>query len=436
MGRGQAAHANDLRRAEENSVSHNTRLVVVLVVLLVMAFSTRTAGAQNSARQKPPTFSKEIVRIFQNRCQSCHHPGAPFAPMSLVEYRAVRPWAKAILKKVVLREMPPWHADSSVGEFVNDISISQQEIDTIAQWVEARAPQGDRADLPPLKVFESDWQIGEPDLVLDMGVDFDVPATGTLPLQSFRIDTEFEKDRWLSAIEARPGNREVVRQIDIYVQNPMQGLEAPDGGSLGNGRLGVYSRGNTSSVYRDGEGKLIKSGAKIIFQILYGPNGTATTDRSQVGLKFHDKPVRKHVITRGIAETRFEIPPHISNFPIYATYTFTEPVTLISMRPLMHLRGQSFKYIAHFPDGGDEVLLEVNRYNYNWQTHYYPREPIKLPSGTVLECIAVMNNSHENLRNPEPHAAVRFGDQLLDEKMIGWIDYTRDSEDLTLQETR
>ena len=431
------ASVNELHRAEGNSVSQNTRLIVVLAMLLLMIFVTtpRMAVAQNDARRRPPTFSKEIVRIFQNRCQSCHHPGAPFAPMSLLEYREVRPWAKAIHKKVVLREMPPWHADSSVREFANDISISQQEIDTIAQWVKARAPQGNPADLPPVKVFENDWQIGEPDLILDMGVEFDVPATGTLPLQYFRIDTEFGEDRWLSALEAFPGNRDVVRQIDIYVQNPNEGLEIPDGGSLGNGRLGVYSRGDTSSIYKDGEGKLIKSGAQIIFQILYDPNGTATTDRSEVGLKFHKKPVRKHVITRGIAETRFEIPPHIPDFPIYATYTFTEPVTLISMRPLMHYRGESFKYIAHFPDGGDEVLLDVNRYNYNWQTYYYPREPIKLPSGTVLECVAVMNNSHENLRNPEPHADVRFGDQLLDEKMIGWIDYTRDSEDLTLQET-
>ena len=204
----------------------NPRRIVVLAMLLLIILGpgSRMAGAQNSTRQKPPTFSKEIVRIFQNRCQSCHHPGAPFAPMSLVEYRAVRPWAKSILKKVVLREMPPWHADSSVRDFSNDISISQEEIDTIARWVEARAPQGNRADLPPVKVFDNDWQIGEPDVVLDMGVEFDVPATGTLPLQYFRIDTEFETDRWLSAIEVRPGNRDVVRQSDIYVQNPKAGL--------------------------------------------------------------------------------------------------------------------------------------------------------------------------------------------------------------------
>ncbi|MCH7958828.1 MAG: hypothetical protein IID08_01780 [Candidatus Hydrogenedentes bacterium] len=316
-------------------------------------------------------------------------------------------------------------------EYANDISLTQEEIDTIAQWVRARAPKGNPADLPPAMTFENDWQIGEPDVVLDMNVDFEVPAAGILALQVFRIDTDFEEDKWLSALEVRPGNLDVVSQIVVYVQNPEGGIEIPDSGPLGNGRLGFYSRGRTLSIYKEGEGKLIKRGAKIVFVVLYAPNGTVTTDRSYVGFKFHKKPVRKHVITRAIAETGFEIPPHIPDFQIYATYTFSEPVTLLSMRPLMHYRGESFKYIAHYPDGRDEVLLNVNRYNYNWQNYYYPKDPIKLPAGTVLECIATMNNSHENFKNPEPHATVRYGDRLLDEKMIGWIDYTRDNEDMT-----
>lgn len=406
------------------------------ILVLILAQNPRAAFAQTTAPKRPPTFSKEIVRIFQNRCQRCHHVGAPFAPMPLTNYKEVRPWAKSIQKKVVLKEMPPWYADSSPGEFTNDISISQQEIDTISQWVNARAPQGSRADLPPMKTFENTWQIGEPDIVIDTGIDFNVPATGTLPLRNFSVQTNFGEDRWLSAIEARPGNLAVVHQVVVSVQNPEEAQRLPDGGTLGDHQLGVYFRGETSSSYKEGEGKLIKSGATINFQILYVPNGTAATDRSRVALKFHTKPVRKHVVTRGISETRFEIPPHIAEFPIYATYTFDEPVTLISLRPHMHYRGQGFKYIAHLPDGTDNVILHVNRYNYNWQSTYYPGKPIELPVGTVLECIAVMNNSHDNPRNPEPHAAVRFGHQPKEEKMIGWIEYTRDNEDLTLTESQ
>lgn len=401
------------------------------IIATVTVLGSGVAHTQDAARQKPPTFSKEIIRIFQARCQTCHHSGAPFAPMSLTNYGPSRAWAKSIQKKVVKRQMPPWHADSSVREYANDISLPQDEIDTILRWVEARAPKGDPADLPPALTFNDDWELGEPDLVLNMGVDFEVPATGTVPLQFFRIDTKFDEDKWLSALEIRPGNPAVVREVVVYVQNPAEGIEVPDSGALGNGLLGYYSRGATSSIYGQGEGKLIKRGAQIIFAVLYVPNGTETTDRSRVGFKFHDEPVRKHVLTRGIAERGFEIPPHIENFPIYATYSFTEPVTLLSMRPLMHYRGESFKYIAHFPDGRDETLLDVNRYDYNWQRYYYPKKPIELPAGTVLECIAVMNNSHDNFDNPEPHASVRFGDQLLDEKMIGWIDYTLDNEDLT-----
>ncbi|MFP6596979.1 MAG: hypothetical protein VCC01_05940, partial [Candidatus Hydrogenedentota bacterium] len=187
------------------------------ILLLILAQNPRAAFAQTTAPKRPPTFSKEIVRIFQNRCQRCHHVGAPFAPMPLTNYKEVRPWAKSIQKKVVLKEMPPWYADSSPGEFTNDISISQQEIDSISQWVNARAPQGSRADLPPMKTFENTWQIGEPDIVIDTGIDFNVPATGTLPLRNFSVQTNFGEDRWLSAIEARRGNLAVIHQVVVSV---------------------------------------------------------------------------------------------------------------------------------------------------------------------------------------------------------------------------
>ena len=386
----------------------------------------------NLASVAKPTFNKEIIRIFQNRCQSCHHSGAPFTPMSLSNFGVIRPWAKAIQKRVVSGDMPPWQADSAAGEFANDISITQQEIDTISRWVDARAPQGNRADLPPLKDFKREWFIETPDVVLDTGVDFDVPANGTLPVQTFRIKTDFGEDKWVSAVEAQPGNREAVQQIDVFVEYPGDDPTDPDGDIEGAALLGTYAQGYTASVYAKGTGKLIKPGATLVLRILYTTTGTPATDRSRIGLKFHNGPVEKQVITRAIAKTEFEIPPHIESYPLTAAYTFTEAVTIYSLRPLMHYRGESFKYIARYPDGTENMLLNVNRYNYFWQTYYFPKNPIRLPAGTVLECVAIMNNSHENARNPEPHATVRSGDQLLDEKMIGWIDYTRDDEDLTL----
>lgn len=393
---------------------------------LLLATSTFSAFAQEATSRRPPTFSNEIVRIFQNRCQSCHHPGAPFAPMSLMDYKDVRPRAKAIKQKVFLKEMPPWDADSSIAAYSKDISLSEEEIDLIVRWVDARAPRGNPAEMPPAKTFQDDWQIGQPDLVLDMGADFDVPAEGRIPYQYFRVDPGLTEDRWLAAVEARPGNRDVVRQIVIYVENPEDSVSVPDGGALGNGRLGVYARGSTPSVFAEGQGKLLKPGAQIIFQVLYKASGTAATDRSSVGLRFQSAPASKHVITRGISESRFEIPAHVADFHIYAIYTFARDATLLSMRPLMHYRGTQFKYIAHFPDGRDETLLHVDRYNYDWQVIYYPEEPIRLPAGTVLECIATMNNSHDNFKNPEAHVIVVPGDQPDQEKMIGWIDYTLD----------
>lgn len=406
------------------NIFYTRALLLAIVVLILLKPSPAATQAQDI-----PTYANEIARIFQNRCQECHYPNAPFAPMSLMSYGEIRPWVKAIHKQVAMRSMPPWHANPEHGNFSNDRSLSEEEIDAIIRWTEARAPRGNPSDLPEPQPVPGKWRLGAPDVILDTGEDFAVPASGVLPFEAFAIDTDFGEDKWLSGLEAQPGNRDVVKEIVVYVKNPKGGVEIPDAGPLGNGRLGFYSRGLTASRWGEGRGKLVKQGAQIIVGVLYVPNGTATTDRSRVGLYFHEEPAGKHVITRGISETKFEIEPHIPDFPIYAIYEFDRDATLLSMRPEMHYRGSGFKFIGHFPDGRDEILLHVDRYDYEWQTYYYPGEPIKLPAGTVLECIGIMDNSHENYKNPGPHAVVRYGDQPTDEKMIGWIDYTLDRQE-------
>lgn len=383
------------------------------------------------AADAPPTYSGQVAAILNDNCVSCHRPGIQFTPMALTDYQTVRPWAKAIRTAVVNRQMPPWHANSEHGRFMNDISLSDDQIDTLVRWVDAGAPAGDLAAAPATPEFKEGWQIGEPDVIIDMGRDFEVPAEGVVPYQFFTVKTDFPRDMWVQAMEAKAGNLDVVHHIVIYIRNPREGVPNPDSGAFGNGLLGALSPGNTPSVYMPGQGKLLKKGAVLVFNLHYNTNGVAATDRSYIGLKFHKEPVKQQVVTRGVDRVDFEIPPHDPDFEIRSEFTFPEDSTLISLMPHMHYRGKDFRYTAHYPDGTQEILLDVPNYNFDWQVYYHLADPKKMPAGTRLECVAHMDNSAGNPLNPDPAQPVRFGQQTFEEMMIGWIDYTRDAEDLT-----
>ncbi len=397
------------------------------------------ALALGSVAQAAPTFSKEVVRIFQNRCQECHRTGVQFTPMGLMNYEEARPWAKSIKKTVVERTMPPWHADPNHGKFSNDLTIPEEEVKTIADWVDAGAPEGDKADLPEPKKFAEGWQIGEPDVVVDMGREFNVPADGVVPYQFFAVKTDFGEDKYIEAMEARAGNLDVVHHIVIYVRNPKEGVQLPDNlDMMSAGLLGALSPGNTPSRYEQGKGKLIKKGATIIFNMHYTTNGKAATDKSYLGLRFQKTPVKQQIVTRGIANVGFEIPPHAVRHEVKSTHKFAKDVTLISLMPHMHYRGKDFIYTAVFPDGREQVLLSVPRYDFDWQVYYYLKEPLKLPAGSRIDCVAHFDNTKEQAdgRNYfDPDKPVHFGEQSWEEMMIGWLDYTVDSENLLIGQT-
>lgn len=408
------------RERFHGSCAPPTMGAVMALLISLFALSVPTIEAQSGP---PPTWTRDIAPIFKNRCQDCHRPGDRYAPMSLMSYGEVRPYVKAIRARVHRKEMPPWAAAPMDRPYLHDRSLPQDELDLVLRWIEARAPMGPGPEPAPEPKPVSTWEIGEPDLTLDMGVDFNVPAQGPFPTQFFPVNLKLEKESWLSAIELRPGNPAVVREIVLYVQNPPGGTPVPEAGQFGEGYLGCFAKGRTWTVFEPGEGKLLKPGARLVFQVLYVPNGQPATDRSVAALKFHSAPEVRQIVTRGIGETQFAIPQHVAEFPVQAVYKFPADAEIWRLRPEMHYRGQDFKFIAHYPDGRNEVLLHVDRYNYDWQEYYYPAERIPIPAGTVIECAALMDNSHENPRNPEPHETVVFGDQPMDEKMIGWIDY-------------
>lgn len=376
------------------------------------------------------TFSKNVAPIFYKNCIGCHRPGE-IAPMSLLTYKEVRPWAKSIREKIATREMPPWHLDSQYGKWENDRRLNQKEIDTVVAWIDQGASEGNPKDLPTLPKLASGWQIGEPDLVFQMPAEFTVPAEGSVPYQYFSVPTNFKEDRYIQALEARAGNLSVVHHIVMYVREP--GEQARQRGqarkfNIGDGILGALSPGQTPFVAKPGQAKLIKAGSQLIFQMHYTPNGKEAKDRSTVGLIFAKGPVDKIVNTKAAFDIKFVIPAGAQNYEVKSVYEFEQDSHIISLMPHMHLRGKDITYRAIYPDGRSEILLSVPRYNFNWQVYYYPIKPLAVPKGTRIEAVAHYDNSARNPRNPDPTKEVRFGEQTWDEMMNAFFDFTVDSQ--------
>jgi hypothetical protein len=409
--------------------NHRMRLMAFAVLFTASLMLASTAG---TASNSTVTFTKDVAPILYNRCIECHRSGE-IAPMSLMTYQEVRPWARSIRERVVERSMPPWSADPHYGKFSNDPSLSQREIDTIVSWVGAGAPKGDDKDMPPAPKFTEGWTIGKPDVVLSMKEEYAIPADGTIPYLYFTIPTNFKEDRWIQAMEIRPGNRSVVHHVIAFTQEAGAGRigdpqSAGGEAQRGRGQLGGITPNKTGVVFAPGTARLIKAGSSIVFQMHYTTNGDATRDRTSIGLIFSKDPPTKTITTGNALNGRFAIPPGADNYEVRSSTTLKEDVHINSFMPHMHFRGKDFTYTAVYPDGRSEILLKVPKYDFNWQLTYVLKEPIALPKGTRLDCLAHFDNSTKNRYNPDPTKEVRWGDQTWEEMMIGWFGFTRDAE--------
>jgi hypothetical protein len=401
-------------------------LLAMLLLIPALAFPADVAGAK-------VTFTKDVAPILNTRCVECHRPGE-VAPMAFTSYKEVRPWAKAIKERVVLRAMPPWLADPNHGEFLNDRRLSQQEIDTVVAWVNAGAPEGDARDLPPAPTFEAGWNIGKPDAVIDMGADFDVPPEGTVPYKYFRAPTNFAEDKWIQAAEIRPGRREVVHHVIVFIQEP--GKQETGRGERGGALLVGFAPGEPPIRMQPGTAKLLKAGSTLLFQVHYTPNGKPVQDRSRIGLKFASEPPKYKAMVDKALNFVFRIPPGDPNFEVKSTWTAKDDVSMIELMPHMHWRGKDFKYTAVYPDGREQIILSVPKYDFNWQLRYVLKQPLLLPKGTRIDCVAHYDNSPNNKYNPDPTKEVRWGDQTWEEMMIGWFTYTVPNQQATVAALR
>jgi hypothetical protein len=397
-----------------------------------------------------PTFYKDVAPVLEQHCQSCHRPGE-VAPMPLLTYTDARPWAKAIKTAVVSHKMPPWYADPHIGKFSNDPSLQPSEIDMLVKWADNGAPEGNPKDAPAPRQFTDGWTIGKPDMVLDTGVDFEVPAKGTVDYTYFVVPTGFTEDKWVKEIEVRPGDRTVVHHVVLYARpktskfmsQAKPGVPfAPEPNAIpedkrppqnDQGRLyginnGVYEMvagyGPGVVAYRTlpGQARLIPAGADLIFQMHYTANGKETVDRSKVGIVFAKEKPKQRVVNTFILNDSLRIPPGDGNHRVDAKVTLQEDATLQSMLPHMHLRGKSFEYTAKLPNGETKTLLNVPHYSFNWQLTYYLDQPIVLPKGTQLTATAYYDNSPNNPYNPDPNKEIYWGDQTWDEMLAGFVD--------------
>ncbi len=376
------------------------------------------AAASASAADRTPTFSKDVAPILYARCAECHRP-TMYAPMSLLTYEEARPYARAIKERVVARSMPPWGADAPAGVFKNDPSLTPQEIGTIAAWVDAGAPKGDEGDLPAKPEFTEGWTIGKPDVVFAMEDEFHIPAEGTVPYQYVRVPTHLTEDRWIQAIEIRPGAAAQVHHVIAFTQpagGPLTG-----GGVLGPTNIGGTTPNKPGIRYPDGVARLLRGNHDIVLQIHYTTNGKPADDRTRVGIIFAKEPPLKLAAGGMVVQPRFVISAYDDNAEVRGTTRLQRDTVITTLTPHMHVRGKDMTYIAHYADGTSETLLRVPKYDFNWQITYELATPKALPRGTEIEVIAHYDNSPNNKFNPDPSKDVRWGDQTWDEMMIGFF---------------
>ncbi|HUP23302.1 MAG TPA: hypothetical protein VNB06_10230 [Thermoanaerobaculia bacterium] len=399
------------------------RIVVAALVLPALAAAPALAASSSTTEAKDQgsvTFYEDVLPILQGSCQTCHRPnganlGGMVAPMAFTSYDETRPWAKSIAQKVAAREMPPWHASpAQAGVFENERTLTDAEIATIVSWTKAGAPAGDagKAPLPRQWPNVEGWQIGEPDLVLSIPEKYLVGDE--IEDHYITFETEITTDvlpepRWARAIEFRPGSS-VVHHI----------IALP---------LGGVAPGNDPTIHREGYGTLIKPGQVIRWQMHYhkeaGP-GTAVWDLSQVALRFYPEGYQPtHVVQNApLGNMWFEIPAGDPNYSSQVSYTLERDSRIVSLLPHAHVRGKGATYVAHYPDGTRETLLEVPEYDFNWQTTYRFREEKLVPAGTRIELVMSWDNSADNPNNPNPNEIVTFGQPTTSEMMFGFMDFT------------
>jgi len=374
------------------------------------------------------TWSSDVASIVQKNCETCHRPGQ-VGPFSLQSYDQAKGWAEMIASVVEERRMPPWNASEEFdGHFLNERRLRSEDRAKLLKWVADGMPRGNPAEDPAPAMFADGWRIGEPDAIfqperwMNDGSElpeegFRVPREGTVEYQYFVTDTDYAEDRWIRAMEIRPGAADVVHHVVVGVQPPGQ----PFTQNTILEYLAVAVPGDTPSIFPEGYAKLLPAGSRLIFQLHYTPNGKQRTDISSIGVIFAEEPPVFEVVSEALINQGFRIPPGADDYEVRGELVMEEETGILSLFPHMHTRGKDFRYVAHYPDGTSEDLL-FSEYDFNWQESYIYEDPKFMPAGTRIECIGHFDNSAGNPNNPDPTQSVTWGDQTWQEMFVGYWD--------------
>lgn len=410
----------------------------VAAVLFASALAAGTAAQQRPAADVP-TYARDVAPILYKHCTECHRPGE-MAPMSLMTYGDVRSWAMAIRDEVGAGNMPPWHADPAHGQFRNARGLTRAERETLTRWANGGAPEGNPADMPRPPSYADGWRIGRPDIIFSMPKPYTVKKDGMIDYQYFDVPTSFTEDKFVKAIEIRPGNREVVHHALVFVRLPEQPArnaprrpfftqpreqregpesvrQSEENAPMGptNGLLATFAPGTNPTALPEGAAIRIRAGTTLVFQMHYTTMGTEAEDRTSIGLIFSDAPPRDEIGATHFMNQSLLIPAGANDHRVDADITFAEDVRMWGIFPHTHLRGKRWKYEAIYPDGRREIVLSVPRYDFNWQTYYELATPMVMPKGTRLIATAHYDNSAANPDNPDATSDVRWGEQTWEE---------------------
>jgi cytochrome c553 len=411
-------------------LSVNAAIGSVMMLLVAQAAENgKTEGA------KQVTFAKDVAPIFEKSCMSCHHQGT-MAPMSLMTYAEARPWAKSIKERVVRRDMPPWHLDKTVGirQYKNDRSLSDDDIATIARWVDNGAPQGNPGDMPPAPTFSSDaaWFIGTPDLLVTTDQDFVMYPNGPDWWLDQFGEVKLTEDRWIKAMEIKPSNPKIVHHAVVYAIEP----NAPEGTPESGVQLHEFAVGKYGDIFADNTGRLLKKGTRLRFDMHYFAVGSAQHNKTTIAFKFYPKGETpkyqvRSVAIRNIPNDELDIPPN-SVVRTDGYYRLTKNARIDAFQPHMHMRGRGMTLEAINLNNTTTILSSVDHFNFNWHINYIYNDDVAplLPAGTVLHMIGIHDNTSANPRNPDPNMWAGFGERSVDDMVQVWLDmvYLDDAE--------
>jgi len=426
---------HDLREALEEllagkSVTEPATLAVGCAIPRETTVTAKSGGAV--------TYYRHVLPILQDNCQICHRPGE-VGPFSLMIYRQAVNWASDIKDFTQSRKMPPWKPTESIA-FHNERKLTEKEIATVAAWVDSGTPEGDPKDAPAPKAFPEGWRLGKPDLVLTMDNDFQIGPTGRDHFRCIVLPTNLTEDKFVVAIELRPGNPRIVHHTLLFIDTTGQGRELAKKqherlkkedtdqgpgytvgmGGIGfraSGGLGGWAPGQLPRFLPEGAGFLLPKGSDVIMQMHYHRNGRAEKDRTTLGLYFAKKPVShrfQSMVIPGGGQLPFllNIPANNDSYQVQGTVWVGQDCQLHTIMPHMHLLGKKIKVTMTLPEGKPQTLVGIDDWDYNWQETYLLKQPLAIKAGTRFEVEAVYDNSSRNPNNPNnPPKNVRFGEQ-------------------------